>query len=324
MQPVLLFLLSVLLLSSCNQNKPGVVLLEMKVLNNYPSGSGSDYFENRLMIVGDDSPNLLVLDSAWKVSSEIKLLSSESVRMLKQVKADLEAATWFRDKIESGLLLLGSGSLPPHRSSGLVVQPKEGRHRTFLLDTFYDRLREAGIRELNVEGLAQLPGWYIVACRGNMNYKKNHLVFVRNRFWENQSDVDFQKALLGGNKPGKHFSGVSGLDYSYRTDRLFITASTEHTSSTSADGEIGRSYLWVVNSMNRMVNFAAINPFEEIDLEAEDPRFKGAKIESVSVISEKAGQSELVLVADNDNGETILYRILLNHKKIPKERQRNF
>lgn len=299
-------------------------MLQIQVLNEYPSGSGSDYFKDKLMVVGDDAPALLVLDSAWNESTEIRLFDTEAKRMEKAIKADIEAATWFRDKYESGLLLLGSGSLPPNRRSGIIVRPLPDSARSFSLDTFYTRLVQAGIKELNVEGLAQLPGWFVIACRGNMNFRKNHLVFVKNRFWEDQAEVPFHTALLGGNSPGRIFSGVSGLDYSYKTDRLFITASTEHTSSTAADGEIGKSYLWIVNSMNRMVEFAAINPFDEIDLLEQDPRFAGMKVESVSVISENTDNSELVLVADNDDGRTTLFRVKVHHKKPGKTRQGNF
>ncbi len=312
---ILSILFSALLLNSCKEPRARIDLLEIKVLDDYPSGSASEYFEGKLMVMGDDASKLLVFDSAWQSSRLVPILNFEHPgRMSKKIKADIEGATWFRDKNESGLLMLGSGSQPPHRSKGFIVKPLADTHRSFSLDTFYNRLENAGIKQLNVEGLTQLPGWFVIGCRGNLGFKKNHLVFVKNRFWENQGEVEFHTALLGGNSATRTFSGLSGLDYSYKTDRLFITASTEHTSSTSADGQIGKSYLWIVNSMNRMVEFEAINPFDEIDLEAENPRFAGIKVESVSVVSENTDNSELILVSDNDDGKTTLFRVRLHHK----------
>ena len=307
-------------LTACNNKVPQLKLLEVKELPSYPSGSTVVYKHGRFMVMGDDAPGLLILDSAWNIADTINLVPFEGVRVPKKEKPDLEAGTWFKDKNEEGLLLLGSGSLPPHRGTGWIIHPVDKSKRTFRLDTFYHRLQQAGITELNVEGLAQLPGWYVLACRGNMNYRKNHLVFVKNRFWNNQADTEFRLSFLGGNDEGRPFTGVSGLDYSYISDQLFLTASTEHTGSVAGDGAIGKSYLWVIRSMNRMVNYEAVNPFEIIDLEQADSRFKGAKIESVAIVSENKLQTELALVADNDNGKTTMYRVIVNHKKVEQPR----
>ncbi|RYG52800.1 MAG: hypothetical protein EOO01_05945 [Chitinophagaceae bacterium] len=314
MRFVFLFLTWLLLFSSCKQEKPRLELLEVKVLSDYPSGSASCFQKGHLVIMGDDAADLLLLDSVWKNVKRVNMFPFESKRIPKEIKADIEAATWFKDKNETGILMLGSGSTPT-RNTGFIVQPLGNSKRSFGLDTFYNRLQQAGISPLNIEGLAQIPGWFVIACRGNMSFKKNHLVFVRNRFWEKQATVSFHVSRLGITIPGENFSGVSGLDYSYRTDRLFITSSTEHTGSAYEDGEIGKSYLSIVNSMNRMINYEAINPFEIIDLEGFDERFRGAKVESVSIISENKHQTQLALVADNDNGKTTVFKIALNHKK---------
>lgn len=305
-----------LFLAACNTKGQHLRLVQTISLPSYPSGSVVVYKEGRYFVAGDDAADLLVLDSTFKNSVTLNLVPFQGKRMPKSKKADLEAGTWFKDKNEEGLLLMGSGSLAPHRNSGWIVKPFQDAKRTFRLDTFYDRLQQAGIRQLNIEGVAQLPGWYVIACRGNISYKKNHLVFARHRFWDNQAKVQFHVALLGGNEAGKPFSGVSGMDYSYRSDRLFLTASTEHTSSVSGDGEIGKSYMWIIRSMNRMVNYEAVNPFEIIDLEKEDKRFKGEKIESVSVVSETKDETGLILVSDNDNGKTTLFHVIVKHKKV--------
>ena len=54
-----------------------------------------------------------------------------------------------------------------------------------------------------------------------------------------------------------------------------------------------------------------INPDRIIDLEKEDPRFKGHKIESVCILKETRRDLELVLAADDDKGQTLLFRMVV-------------
>ena len=56
---------------------------------------------------------------------------------------------------------------------------------------------------------------------------------------------------------------------------------------------------------------AAINPNKIIDLEEMDERFKGHKIESVCILFENKKQMQLALVADDDKGTSILFKITL-------------
>jgi hypothetical protein len=107
------------------------------------------------------------------------------------------------------------------------------------------------------------------------------------------------------------FSGVSGLDYSGKHDRLWLSVSTENTASVFDDGEIGKSYLWMITDISAKRRLSAVNPTTIFDLEDLDSRFKGEKIESVCVIGQHKNTTELVLVADNDNGSTRLFKIKL-------------
>ena len=107
------------------------------------------------------------------------------------------------------------------------------------------------------------------------------------------------------------FNGVSGLAYAKQTDKLILTVSTEDTRNSLDDGAIGKSYLWVVNSISTKKNWKAINPNRIIDLEEIDPRFKGQKIESVCIIKETKNFMYLVLAADNDNGSSTLFTMVV-------------
>lgn len=126
---------------------------------------------------------------------------------------------------------------------------------------------------------------------------------------------DIRIMKLGANIDTASFSGVSGLDYSYKSDRLFLTVSTENTYGTQTDGTIGKSYLWMIDNISSKKRLSAINPSRIIDLEDLDDRFKGHKIESVCVISENKTDYQLALVADDDKGMSVLYRIKLYKEK---------
>ena len=54
-----------------------------------------------------------------------------------------------------------------------------------------------------------------------------------------------------------------------------------------------------------------MNPDRIIDLEAVDERFRGQKIESVCIDRETADFFHLVLVADNDDGQSTIFRVVI-------------
>jgi hypothetical protein len=120
---------------------------------------------------------------------------------------------------------------------------------------------------------------------------------------------------LGANTDTASFSGVSGLEYSSKSDCLLLTISTENTYSTNADGTVGKSYLWLIYNVSAKKRMAAINPDRIVDLEAVDSRFKGHKIESVCIVSENKSEYRLILVADDDKGTTILFKVRLQKKR---------
>ena len=165
---------------------------------------------------------------------------------------------------------------------------------------------------LNIEGAASTPAGIVLANRGNKSFAKNHLIITPNLFWENQARADFALIKAGTNGDTSTFSGISGLDYSYRSDQLFVTISTENTRSAYEDGEIGQSYLWIINDFSSKTKLNTLNPDKVINLEQIDNRFNGQKIESVCVVSEDKGKKVLVLAADDDKGGTTLFRLVLS------------
>lgn len=299
----LVFILTAI--TSCGNKS---LLEEVKTFPSYPSASGIEKLNNEFYIIGDDAKNLLILDSSLNIIDSISLFPFSEQRIPKSVKADLESISITKD---NKLLLLGSGSASPYRNTGWHIYPTKKEKYFIHLDTFYQRLILNGIKELNIEGSCTIPGGLLLANRGNKNYPKNKLILTSDNFWENQKDAPISTISIGINKDSTKFSGVSGMCYSNNSDQLILTVSTENTHNNVDDGAIGKSYLWIVKNMSSKKKWKAINPDKIIDLEDLDHQFKGQKIESVSIAKETSGFLHLILVADNDNGASTIFKVIV-------------
>lgn len=306
----LLFII-IIACNSNNKNKPQLTLTTVKELNDYPSASGIEFLDGKVYIIGDDANNLLVLDTGLNVIDSIRLYDFPDKRIPKTMKADLEAITVFPD---GKLLLTGSGSLAPYRNIAWLINPVTKRKDSIRLDTFYQRLLSYNIAELNIEGITAMRNSPILANRGNKNYRRNQLIFTDSYFWDQQSTIKINTSLVGFNADSNSFSGVSGLAYAAKSDALILTVSTEDTRNSLDDGAIGKSYLWIVKTISSKRRWKAINPDKVIDLEEIDQRFKGHKIESACILKETRHSLYLLLAADNDNGSSTLFKLI-----VPKE-----
>jgi hypothetical protein len=299
-----------LLLVGCGKKLEIIKILELK---EYPSGSGMALIENRIFLIGDDAPYITILDTSLNIIDTLSLISSVSKRIPKDTKPDLEAAvTLYIDRQPYGFFI-GSGSLSPFRNFGFLVNPENKRTHKISLETFYKRIKDLGIQEINIEGAAAIPGGILLSNRGNKANRRNHLIFTNTLFFTEPDSAFIKIIKVGSNSDSTSFPGVSGLDYSKNNDQLWLSVSTENTFNSFDDGEIGKSYLWMINDISSKRRLSAINPTRIFDLVALDRRFKGQKIESVCVIAQDKNKAELVLVADNDNGRTRLFKILLTY-----------
>lgn len=294
-------------LASCGNNN---LLKEVKQLG-YPSASGIEYFNKQYYIIGDDANDLLVLDSNFNTIDSIQLYSFAEKRIPKAVKADLEAITITKD---NKLLLLGSGSLSPYRNTAWLIDPVTKQKDSIRLDTFYQRLTLNGIKEINIEGVCAIPGSIILSNRGSKGYPKNQLILTNEDFWKDQANAPITTILAGAASDSTVFNGISGLAYAKKSDQLLLTVSTEDTHSNIDDGTIGKSNLWIVKNISSKKKWKALNPDQVIDLEAIDPKFKEQKIESVCIIKETKNFLHLVLVADNDNGSSSIFKLIIEKK----------
>lgn len=303
-----IYLLAFAVITSCNSD---FTFNHTRILNNYPSGSGLAYLNNKIYLIGDDAVNLAILDTAFTITDSIKLVDSVQQRIPKTLKPDLEAATIISINKSSNIFLLGSGSLAPHRNIGWIIDPVTKQKTLIDLKPFFQRIKKESIDALNIEGVAAIPLGIVMAIRGNKSFPVNYLLFTTSNFWNKQDSAEIKICKVGANTDTASFQGVSGLEYSKLSDRLLLTVSTENTYNAYEDGAIGKSYLWIINNISAKKNMVAVNPNQIIDLEQLDARFKGHKIESVCILFENKKHMQLALVADNDEGNSVLFKITL-------------
>ena len=232
-------------------------------------------------------------------------------RIPKNTKPDIEGLTALRSENRNYLLGIGSGSLSPYRNLAVLIDPFRNAIDSFRLDSLYFRFKEAGIKDLNIEGVCYMYGSIALVSRGNKSFPRNFLILTANEFWKKQTSVVFNTIRIGVNNDTSVFNGISGLAYSQKYDQLIMSVSTENTRSSYEDGAIGKSYIWIVRNISSKREWSAINPDIIIDLESVDPRFRGQKIESVCILNEQKKEMKLLLCADNDDGSSSLFKINL-------------
>jgi hypothetical protein len=290
-----------------------IELLDFKELENYPSGSGIEFYDDKIYLVGDDAKDLLIMDKKWKKPELINLFDAPGKKIPKEFKSDLETMTVLPVEKKPHLLILGSGSTDG-RNKGLLFNLKNNGKTWLDLTVFYNRIKAAGIAALNIEGIALVYDYLVLVNRGNNTYPGNHLIVTKPNFYKQQEDAPLEILKIDFGPVSKELLGVSGLTYSDKHEDLFLTISTENTPNAVDDGVIGKSYLGVIENLYRKIGREklTIKINQLIDLPAADKKFKGYKIESVCIQSEKDHSMKLQLVADNDTGKSFLFKTYLS------------
>ena len=271
----------------------------------YPSASAIEYYDEKLYVVGDDATNLLVLDTSLNIIDSIPLLSYPGKRIPKDTKPDLEASALNADN----LFLFGSGSLSPYRNFAWRLNLKTKDNDSINLEPLFLKIKDLGIEQINIEGACFVSGKLILVNRGNKGYPHNHFIITDEKSWTSDSSFQISIANFEDQKDTASFKGISGLCYAKESDQLIMTVSTEDTRNSYEDGTIGKSYLWIINNISNKLDSKTLSPDKIIDLEKTDPHFKNQKIESATVISETNGLIKLVLVADNDDGSSTIFKM---------------
>jgi hypothetical protein len=300
MKFIFILLPLVIILPACNMKELIPVYESSKVADNYPSGSTISYLDNRFYIMGDDAAEILLLNDRMDETERIPLFpKGDTNRLPKASKADIEASAIINYEGTDSILFLGSGSLSPHRDSAFLLNPKTKAVRRLDMRGFYDQLRTQ-LEDLNIEAAASMENNLLIGVRANKRYPDNYLVLAERA----GNSYKFQRKIKIALAIDE--AGISGLDHDAKRDVLFITFSTEDTANSYDDGNIGESYLAVLtNAKQLLMGSSLVIPSltKLTDLHSE---FKSQKIESVSL---KGDERKLLLVADDDRGNTKLFTL---------------
>lgn len=265
-----------------------------------------------LYVIGDDSPFMLVCkDDNYTGFSQIQLLNRSEKRIPKPEKPDFEASLITTDK---KLLIIGSASTGKRELMMLFPFAGGSGIVTISSSDFFNRVKATGIDEVNVESAALLTkaGKVILSLRGNQVNRRNRFIITEPDFYLRQQEVGiaFSEIIL---PETKFYCGISDFAYLPDTDTLFFTASTEETNNAYDDGTIGDSYIgWIENVSGIMDK--PVRPTAYCNLTELDTRFYKQKIEGICVRSMKDKQVQLILVTDNDEGESSkLYEMSMNY-----------
>ena len=288
-----------------------IKLLDYKELKTLPSGSGIEFFDDKVYLVGDDATNIIVKSKKWKLEKKIHLFESASERIPKLIKSDLEATTVVHVGKSPKLLMLGSGSRQAYRNKAILLDLNASTTEEFDLQIFYNRLKQEGIQELNIEGAAAVDDKVLLCNRGNKSNPSNCIIITSNEFWKNQDTAEIMVLKLDLEQQGERFIGISGLTYSAKNDWLLFTTSTENTFNAIDDGEIGDSYLGIIENITRKIGRKKLKINELINLPKADKIFKGNKIESLCIQRDKENNLKIHLISDNDLGPGALFKIRL-------------
>ncbi|WP_207423365.1 DUF6929 family protein [Desertivirga brevis] len=274
---------------------------------NYPSGSSLTFYKDSLYLMGDDARELLVLDTAFQVFKSVLMFSGNNERQRKSFKADIEASDFLESRNRKELFLIGSGSVSPYRDTLFTLDLNSRKVERASLAPLYTEITKKGVTEINIEGAAFVKDHLFLANRSNLSQKQNYLIQLESKLpLTSQRNIKVIPLILADST-----LGVSGLDYYRKKDMLFITLSSEATTSAFADGEIGNGALAIITNMSKKAGENSLSIDGFLPFTAIDAIFKNIKVESVAVGGREKGDYIIYLVADNDNGRSILYKVRL-------------
>jgi hypothetical protein len=287
-----------------------IKLLDFKEIKDFPSGSGIEYYLEKVYVVGDDAKEVLVLNKTWKKLAVIPLFTSDETRIPKKTKPDLEATAIVEVNGIPRLLILGSGSKEPRNKAVLVNLDNNHTEETDIT-VFYDRLKNCGFGDINIESATLVLGKLIIGNRGNKSKPDNHVIVTDVDFYKHQGEAQISPVKIEFPDGFKEPIGLSGMTFSHLNDWIIATFSTEDTDNAIDDGAIGDSYLAIIENASSKILRKRMKVNQLINIGKAVESLQGYKMESVCVQSEKDGSLKLQLVADNDDGVSCLFKVRL-------------
>ncbi|MEE9348526.1 MAG: hypothetical protein V3U80_00600 [Flavobacteriaceae bacterium] len=271
-----------------------------------PSASGIAKLGDSYYAIGDDSPYLFTLNTAFNIIKKQEIYPTDKLdfgTFRKKDKPDFETIEIISN---TEMIVFGSGSKSPKRD--VFIHLKNGKHKIHSMTPFYNELKNLDALqgyELNIEGSAYHDGHLHLFNRGKniiftffysdlMAYFKNENSFPQPKI------TLYNLPKINGISYG--FSGATAFQYK---PYLLFTASGENTKNAYDDGEILGSIVGVIaldeNKPSQNIQYVTI-PNAELPL----------KIEAVTIANEIADkQTKIIFVTDSDGGESLLLNAVI-------------
>lgn len=294
---------------------------ELTQLGGLPSASASVFYNDKLYVVGDDSPALYVLDKSFSIRQQTDIQNAKpekNGRIKWDKKADLEGAELFFINHEPTLVMVGSGTHNDTREKALLHGLKDGSISWKNIRPLYRSLRKfANLKKdqfINIEGLASNHDKVFMLSRGShgpnlvFTFDKNDFLNYITGEVEQITKVIVQKVAL------TRIEGVeatlSGATWHEASQRLVITTSVDDD-----DKGILGSFVSYIHAAELPKNAQA--KAADIDLTQRAFRIYNnnqpltSKVESVVVTHTEGEKISGVLTADNDDGTSQFMRFSL-------------
>jgi hypothetical protein len=298
--------LAVILIASISKESAAqkIRLLKKTHLANYPSASSLEFYKDKLYVIGDDAPSIWILDKNHSFLDSVVLFPSKEKRIDWTIKADLESSTIITINDKNYVVAFSSFSTPARNKIiflSLVGPEKKLKQVETTLET-------TTVQELNIEGAASIGHQLILSNRANTTHKNNSLLLTT----IDTTSIDKNYVAITLYLPKtKKVTGISGISYLKEKDMLLFTASTENTPNAYTDGEIGSSYIGYVKNISKKLTGSSIKAGKLISISKYLGEKNAQKIESITVEKIKGKKAVIHLAADNDNGESTLFKMEL-------------
>jgi hypothetical protein len=286
-----------------------ITILDEIKIEKIPSGSGIIKSGDIYYVIGDDSPFLFSLNSDFKTISKTPLIETDNFsdkRIIKSEKPDFEAIELIE---KNEIVVFGSGSKSPQRDVFMRILLKDSLivERYDIAD-FYSKLRNLPIfkdSELNIEATAYRNNQLFLFNRKKnliirFDYKDLLAYIIGEGAFPKPEIRQFFLPEINGIEAG--FSGATAL---IDEPKIIFTASVENTDNAYDDGEILGSLIGIIDISNNTI----ATSFDYCKISNAGAHLK---VESVTVEKEiSPGKTEVVLITDDDKGNSIIVKGLL-------------
>lgn len=295
-------ILIALINEECTAQK--IKLLKKTHLVDYPSASSLEFYKDKLYVIGDDAASIWILDKEHLLLDSIVLFPSRDKRIDKATKADLESSAIMRRNNKDNLVLFSSFSTDNRNK--IIFIDLTGKNDLKQIETSLDN---PAVKELNIEGAAAINDKLLLSNRANTTHTNNSLIITAIDSTGINKNYRTVTLILPHTKK---IIGISGIAYLQEKDMLIFTASTEDTPNAYTDGTIGTSYIGYIKKISKKLSDSSIKADKLISISKYLSEKSAQKIESMIVEKIDGDKAIVHLAADNDNGESTLFKLRLS------------